>query len=220
MFDDGLDRNQTEYFRIPLLKLEEEFENEVLTFKARYKQSENSRWATFNCVSLYTSEFKTKQICEHINIERAKISRYICLKNNTFYYIIGYASSYDHYGDRRGKVCLLETDDIIPIFESDPTTAPQKIISRFYSEKKLHRIRDFLGAEYVKNFDNIRVYQLAKILGTSSKVLMKLLRENNIVMKNHMEVLKKEHLIVLLDFLKERYDIYGYNLFYKQSERL
>ena len=101
------------YFRAGLIALVKEAGGQPLIFTGRYKHRDDVQWTTFTSIRPYVPGEKTKTVCNHINIKRDSVSRYLTLterEHNRKFYICAQVSTYDHYGDLRGCLVLAEIE--------------------------------------------------------------------------------------------------------------
>jgi len=107
------------YYRDQLLLLLEENRLQPIVFKGRYKHTDNPRWATFDWIRRYENGKKTKTICNHINLEREAVHRYVYLtkyEHNRSFYFWGRVSPYVHYSVTRGGIVLAQDIGKTPIW--------------------------------------------------------------------------------------------------------
>lgn len=122
------------YFRNNLTLLIERSNGKPIIVDAKYKYTENDKWATFTCVRPYVPNVKTCTLCDHINIDRYKLMLWYNLDkdyHNRKFYIIGYPFIYSHYGIERGGIKLAEDFDIKPIIFNEELS----LINNFILEK-------------------------------------------------------------------------------------
>jgi len=120
-----------------LMALIQETENQPIIFTGKYKHTDDPKWITFTTIRRYVPGDKTKTLCNHINIDRDSVSRYLTLtedKHNRKFYICGRISTYDHFGDIRACVVLADTKGESPLW----ITAPSKNKNEAMAQRILH----------------------------------------------------------------------------------
>ena len=133
------------YFRIKLLALARETENSPIIFTGKYKHREDPNWVTFTTIRRYVPKEKTKTVCDHINIERDSVARYLTLtedKHNRKCYICGLVSTYEYHGDVRGCLVLAETGSYSPIW-----MAASQNDNRSMVQQVLHAAQQFAASD-------------------------------------------------------------------------
>ncbi len=112
------------YFRTELFELAKEAENVFFILTGKYKHTENQKWATFTTIRPYIPGQKTFTVCNHINIKRESVSRYLMLTekmHNRKFYICAWITEYEHYGELRAGVELADTKEQKPIWMAAQT---------------------------------------------------------------------------------------------------
>lgn len=106
------------YFRDYLKQLIYDTKGKPIIVNAKYKHTDNIKWAVFSTVRPYIPNIKTTTLCNHVNIDRSKLCCWYNLKedfHNRKFYIIGYPYIYVYYGIERGCIRLAEDMQIKPI---------------------------------------------------------------------------------------------------------
>ncbi len=107
------------YYRRQILDLENENQRHPIIFTGKYKHTADPRWITFTTIRRYNPREKTQTVCNHINLEREAVARYLSLsekEHNRKFYIYGRVSTYNHYGNIRGCIILADTCSESPIW--------------------------------------------------------------------------------------------------------
>jgi len=125
------------YYRMELMALIQETENQPIVVTGKYKHTDNPKWITFTTIRCYVPKERTKTVCNHINIDRNSVSRYLTLtedKHNRKFYICGRISTYDHYGDIRACLVLADIRGESPLW----MTLPSKNENEAMAQRILH----------------------------------------------------------------------------------
>lgn len=96
------------YFRDELRCLYEDRKNIPILFTGKYKHSDGEL-STFTSIREYIPGIKTKTVCNHVNLIRRDIERYVKLTNsehNRKFYFWAHITKYIHYGDNRHGLAL------------------------------------------------------------------------------------------------------------------
>lgn len=107
------------YFRNNIKELITNTNGKPVIITGKYKHSSTNKWATFTTVRSYIPGVKSYILCNHINILKCDVDKYIKLNeevNNRKFYIIGYPNIYTHYDIKRGCIFLAKDIGIAPIF--------------------------------------------------------------------------------------------------------
>ena len=90
-----------------------------LMFTGRYKHIEDSNWITLTTIRPYHFGEKSKSICNHINLKKHEVNKYLQLSaenHNRKIYFYADIYNYDYSGDMRSGLKLVPTLNISPIW--------------------------------------------------------------------------------------------------------
>ena len=114
------------YYRDELMLLAKYYEEnpsaDPVIFTGKYKHAA-SRFATFITIRPFSTGRKYRTICQHVNIPRVDVLRYLDLgeaESGRKYYLLARAGRYRHYGDFRGKLALADDEPTAPICVMHP----------------------------------------------------------------------------------------------------
>ena len=117
-------------------------ENKLLIISGKFKKV-GKYYVTFSCIRPYIKGFRTKTLCDHLNIKKKDVENVIDLnelKFNRKYYMIGSAVKYNSRSDRYGF--QLATDlNYLPLFICDKINKNWKRLYNMCSELDLDKYR-------------------------------------------------------------------------------
>jgi len=142
------DKVSKNYYRSELSALAEKIGGSPLIYTGRYKYRENSEWVTFTTIRRFTlrndrsSAKKPPTLCDHINIHRSEISKYLDLfdvHHNRKFYLCATICRYAYRGASRACLQLAKTGGESPLWMTETENGNELRAQRvlFSAEKQL-----------------------------------------------------------------------------------
>lgn len=107
------------YYRNKLKTLKESSSVNAWIFIGRYKHHDNEKWLLLTTIRLYKQGIKNASICNHINLRKSDVERYIHLsesKHNHKVYFVGEVYQYIHSNEIRWGLKLANLNGISSIW--------------------------------------------------------------------------------------------------------